>query len=69
LVLGSDSLDAKIAYARLRIAKSDRVVAELQAIFFRSPKDHVGYYTFAQAYEARGALRSAVEEYKKAFEL
>jgi peroxiredoxin len=50
LALDPDSLDAKIAYARMRVAGSDLegVVEELQMLSFRSPKNYALHYALGQ---------------------
>jgi peroxiredoxin/predicted negative regulator of RcsB-dependent stress response len=65
-----NSIQGKIAYARLRVAKGELegVVEELQGLSFRSPKNYAVHYALGQAYEAKGDLKDAVREYKKAFE-
>lgn len=71
LDLDPDALDAKIAYARLRLAKGDMegVVEDLQMLSFRSPRNYVIHYAIGAAYETKGELKKAVKEYKKAFKL
>ena len=71
LALDPDSLDAKVADARLRLAKGDAegVLEELQMLSFRSPKNYSLRYAMGSAFEAKGDLKSAVKEYKKALEL
>lgn len=69
--LAPDSVAAKIAHAKLRIAKGDveGVVQDLHALSFRAPKNYAVHYTLGLAYEAGGELKNSVKEYKKAFEL
>ncbi len=71
LTLDANALDGKIAYAKLRVAKGDLegVVEELQALSLESPKNYVLRYALGEAYEAKGELKNAAVEYKKAFEL
>lgn len=71
LTLDPYSLDAKIAYARLRIAKGDLegIVDDLRGLALRSPGNYDIHYALGDVYEAQGEFKNAVREYKKAFEL
>ena len=71
LALDPDSLDASITHARLRIAKGnlEGVVEELQMLSFRFARCYRVRWAMAEAYEAKGDLKNAVKEYKKAIEL
>lgn len=71
LALDPDLLDAKIAYARLRLAKGDQegIMEELQALLLKSPNNHALHYALGNAHEAKGELNDAAKEYRKTIEL